>query len=179
MTGLNPQTDQILQISCFITDSSLDVLDAQGFSSTIHHSQSTLATMSQWCIETHSRTGLTSAVMNSSTTPEQASSALLEYIKRYVKTPRTGLLAGNSVHADRAFLARKPFSVVLDYLHYRILDVSSFKEGVRRWGDAGLLRDAPQKKLVHLATDDILESIDEMRFYRDRLFPAAAAAKQS
>ena len=85
------------------------------------------------------------------------------------------LLAGNSVHADRAFLSRDPYKAVLDYLHYRILDVSSFKEGVRRWGDGELLSDVPDKKLVHLAREDVLESIEEMRFYRERLFPPGSS----
>ncbi|BDD56912.1 hypothetical protein MAP00_002327 [Monascus purpureus] len=170
MTGLDPQKDEILQICCFITDSNLNLLDPHGFEAVIHHPQSTLAAMSQWCIDTHGRTGLTASVLASMTTPEEASRELLAYIQKYVPEPRRALLAGNSVHADKAFLAREPYARVLEWLHYRILDVSSFKEGARRWGGAGLLEDVPGKKLVHLARDDILESIEEMRFYRDRLF---------
>lgn len=83
---------------------------------------------------------------------------------------RTALLAGNTVHMDRAFLAHEPYAQVLEWLHYRILDVSSVKEAVRRWGSEETLRDAPVKKTVHLAREDILESIEEMRFYRDRVF---------
>ena len=170
MTGLDPQTDQILQISCFITDSNLNLLDPHGFDTTIHHPQSTLSAMSQWCIDTHARSGLTASVRASTTTPEDASRHLLAYIQRYVPEKRTALLAGNSVHADKAFLAREPYAAVLDWLHYRILDVSSLKEATRRWGDEELLAKVPAKKLAHLARDDILESIEEMRVYRERLF---------
>ena len=175
MTGLDPQTDHILQISCYLTDSNLALLDQHGFETTIHVPSSTLSQMSPWCIETHSRTGLTNRVLASTTTPEQASQDLLSYIQRYIPRPRMALLAGNSVHADRAFLSRDPYKAVLDYLHYRILDVSSFKEGVRRWGDGELLSDVPDKKLVHLAREDVLESIEEMRFYRERLFPPGSS----
>ncbi|KAF7587052.1 hypothetical protein BBP40_007809, partial [Aspergillus hancockii] len=162
MTGLNPQTDQILQICCFITDSNLNLLDTAGFQTTIHVPKPTLDTMSQWCIDTHTRTGLTAAVLASTTTHETAAESLLAYIKQWVPQPRTALLAGNSVHADKAFLAQGPYAKVLEWLHYRILDVSSFKEGARRWGGGKLLAAVPGKREVHLARDDILESIEEM-----------------
>lgn len=171
MTGLNPDTDQILQISCFITDAQLRLLDEEGFEAVIHHPKSVLdRLMSPWCVETHGRTGLTAAVLASSTDAASAAKSLLAYIQRHVSEPRRALLAGNSVHADRAFLSRGPYAPVLEWLHYRILDVSSVKEAARRWGSAELLRDIPVKREVHLARDDILESIAEMRFYRERLF---------
>ncbi|KAL1968351.1 hypothetical protein VTN77DRAFT_1880 [Rasamsonia byssochlamydoides] len=170
MTGLDPETDQILQICCFITDAQLQLLEPNGFEVVIHHPQSTLDAMSQWCIDTHGRSGLTAAVLASTTTPSTAAAELLAYIKRFVPEPRTALLAGNSVHADRAFLSKGPYAQVLEWLHYRILDVSTIKEAVRRWGSDELLQNAPPKREVHLAKDDILESIEEMRYYRDRLF---------
>lgn len=77
--------------------------------------------------------GLTSAVINSTVTPQQAADGLLAYIQKYVPKKRVALLAGNSVHADRAFLYKEPYKKVLDHLHYRILDVSSIKEAARRW----------------------------------------------
>lgn len=170
MTGLDPSTDQILQICCFITDSQLNVLEPDGFEAVIHHPKSTLDVMSGWCIETHGRSGLTDAVLSSTTSPTTAASDLLAYIKTHIPQQRTALLAGNSVHADRMFLSKGPYAEVLEWLHYRILDVSSIKEGVRRWSGDGVLRDAPRKKGVHLAKEDILESIEEMRFYRERIF---------
>lgn len=74
------------------------------------------------------------------------------------------------MHADKAFLARGPYAAVLEWLHYRILDVSAIKEAARRWGNEELLAAVPVKREVHLAKDDILESIEEMKFYRERLF---------
>ncbi|KAL1953958.1 hypothetical protein VTO42DRAFT_2004 [Malbranchea cinnamomea] len=173
MTGLDPEKDHILQISCFITDADLHLLDTNGFHTTIHQPQSVLDAMNPWCIETHGRTGLTAAVQRSTITPESAASSLLAYIQRYVPRKGVALLAGNSVHADRMFLAKQPYSQVLDWLHYRILDVSAIKEAARRWCKDEVLRDAPVKRGVHLAKDDILESIQEMSFYRERIFNSA------
>ncbi|CAG7970212.1 unnamed protein product [Penicillium nalgiovense] len=170
MTGLNPETDKILQICCFITDAQLNLLEPTGFETVIHVPDSTLDAMSQWCIDTHRRTGLTAAVRASTTSPSTAADSLLAYIRQHVPAPRTALLAGNSVHADKAFLACAPYSRVLDHLHYRILDVSSLKEAARRWGSDQLLEQVPRKREVHLARDDILESIEEIRFYKEKLF---------
>lgn len=170
MTGLDSDNDQILQICCFITDAQLRLLDPHGFEAVIHHPQSTLDAMSPWCIDTHGRTGLSAAVLQSTTTPTAAATALLRYIQTHVPERRTALLAGNSVHADKAFLARGPYAQVLEWLHYRVLDVSAIKEAARRWASDEVLGRAPPKKEVHLAKEDILESIEEMRFYRGELF---------
>ena len=170
MTGLNSDTDSILQICCFITDAHLHLLEPTGFETVIHHPKHTLDTMSPWCVDTHGRTGLTAAVLSSTTTSEAAAADLLSYIRKYVPQPRTAVLAGNSVHADKAFLARGPYASVLEWLHYRILDVSAIKEAARRWGSEELLGAVPAKREVHLAKDDILESIEEMKYYRGVLF---------
>lgn len=170
MTGLNPETDKIIQICCFITDAQLNLLEPQGFETIVHVADSTLDTMSPWCVDTHGRTGLTAAVRASTVSASTAADSLLAYIRQYVPVPRTALLAGNSVHADKAFLACEPYAKVLEHLHYRILDVSSLKEAARRWGSERLLKEVPEKKTVHLARDDILESIEEMRFYKEKLF---------
>ncbi|OKL62744.1 hypothetical protein UA08_01309 [Talaromyces atroroseus] len=170
MTGLDPDTDHILQICCFVTDAQLQLLDLNGFEVVIHQPKATLDAMGQWCIDTHGKSGLTQAVLASTTDAATAATDLLAYIKKYVPNPRTALLAGNSIHADRAFLAKEPYSPVLEWLHYRLLDVSTLKEAARRWGSDELLRDAPPKREVHLAKDDILESIEEMKYYRSRLF---------
>lgn len=170
MTGLDAETDEILQICCFITDAQLNLLEPNGFETVIHHPDSTLDAMNSWCIDTHGRTGLTAAVRASTTNPAAAAEALLAYIQRHVPAQRTALLAGNSVHADKAFLVRGPYAPVMEYLHYRILDVSTIKEAARRWGSEELLAQAPPKREVHLARDDILESIAEVRFYKEKLF---------
>ncbi|KAG2412138.1 hypothetical protein HFD88_009694 [Aspergillus terreus] len=170
MTGLDPETDQILQICCFVTDAQMNLLDETGFEVVIHQPASVLANMNAWCVDTHGRSGLTAAVQASTTTAETAAAELLQYIQRYVPEPRRGVLAGNSVHADKAFLTRGPYARVMEWLHYRILDVSAIKEAARRWGSEELLAAVPAKKEVHLAREDILESIAEMQFYRARLF---------
>ena len=126
--------------------------------------------MNEWCTATHGNSGLTSAAIASKTTPQEAADGLLQYVKRLVLEKGQGLLAGNSVHADKDFLKKPPYSKVLDYLHYRILDVSSIKEAARRWAPAETLEQLPRKKGLHQAREDILESIEEAKFYRDIFF---------
>ncbi|RMJ27780.1 oligoribonuclease [Aspergillus sp. HF37] len=135
--------------------------------------------MSPWCIDTHGRTGLSAAVLQSTTTPSAAATALLGYVQTHVPERRTALLAGNSVHADKAFLARGPYAQVLEWLHYRVLDVSAIKEAARRWASDEVLDRVPPKKEVHLAKEDILESIEEMRFYRGELFGEGSRRAES
>ena len=99
-----------------------------------------------------------------------AASALLQYIRTYVPKPRKGLLAGSSVHCDKEFLNKKPYAKVMEHLHYRILDVSSIKEAARRWAPEETLEKVPRKKGLHQAREDILESIEEARYYREVFF---------
>lgn len=170
MTGLDPDTDEILEICCIVTTGNLDVVDPEGFHAVVHWPASRLDRMDAWCTATHARSGLTAAVLASTTTPARAADALYRYVTGLVPEPRRALLAGNSVHADRAFLRRGPYAAVVDHLHYRLLDVSAIKEAARRWSPPRLLDAAPRKKGRHLARDDILESIAEARFYRDAIF---------
>lgn len=172
MTGLDPATDEILEIACIITTPDLRPLDG-GFTATVHVPASRLDRMGPWCTETHAATGLTPAVLASKTTHEEAAADLLSYIKSHVPQPRRGLLAGNTVHMDRAFLARPPYDAVVEHLHYRILDVSSLKEAARRWCARGIVEGVPRKKVGHRALDDILESIEEARYYRENIFAPA------
>lgn len=166
MTGLDPTKDTILSIACFITNASLDPLDEGGFEAVIHHSASVLASMNEWCINTHTASGLVDQCIASTTTAEIAASQLLAYIKGYVPNKGKALLAGNSVHADKMFLMQPPWNQNLNWLHYRILDVSAIKEGVRRWCQNDVLLGAPRKALKHTAREDILESIEEARYYQ-------------
>lgn len=166
MTGLDTQKDQILSISCFITSADLTLLDDKGYRAIIATPKSVLDAMGEWCQRTHTATGLVAACQSSNAiSAEKASSELLAYIKQYVPKPRTALLAGNSVHADKMFLVLPPWTPIIEYLHYRILDVSAIKEGVRRWCSDETLRQAPIKKAVHSAEEDIRESLEEARFY--------------
>lgn len=170
MTGLDVERDTIMSISCFITNAQLELLDDQGFDAIIHHDKSTLDQMNEWCINTHGESGLTAATIASSTTPEAAANDLLDYIKKHINEPRRSLLAGNSVHCDKEFLKKPPYNRVLEYLGYRILDVSSIKEAARRWAPEEILIKTPKKKGLHQAREDILESIEEAKFYRNVFF---------
>ena len=170
MTGLDVASDTIISISCFVTDAQLNLLDTKGWDAIVHHDKATLDTMDEWCTKTHGASGLTAAAIASKTTPEQAADGLLEYTRKFVHAPRTALLAGNSVHCDKAFLNNAPYDRVMQHLHYRILDISSIKEAARRWAPEKLLLEVPTKKGLHQAREDILESIEEAKFYRECIF---------
>jgi oligoribonuclease len=170
MTGLNRQTDQIMSICCFVTDAQLNLLDTAGYEVVIKHDKATLDGMDEWCTRTHGQSGLTAACLASETTAEAAADGLLEYIRRFVSAPRHALLAGNSVHADKDFLSKVPYDRALAHLHYRILDVSSLKEAAMRWAGDDALQGVPRKKGLHQAREDVLESIEEARYYRRAFF---------
>jgi len=170
MTGLNPEKESIMSICCFVTDAQLKVQDEKGWEAIIHHDEPTLSRMDDWCTRTHGNSGLTAACIESTVTSTQAADGLLAYIRNHVPEPRRGLLAGNSVHCDKAFLNKHPYSKVTDYLSYRILDVSTIKEAVKRWAPDDVVLEIPQKKLLHRAREDILESIEEAKYYRERCF---------
>jgi oligoribonuclease len=169
MTGLDPDTEEIIEIYCIITDGQLNLLDEKGWGRVIHQPKSRMDAMDEWCQRTHGHSGLTAAVLASTVTPEAAAEELLAYIQQYVPTPRKALLAGNSVHADRAFLRREPYSKVIEHLHYRLLDVSSIKEAARRWCPK-VAKKTPTKRGLHQAREDILESIEEAKYFKEKLF---------
>ncbi|KAF3927742.1 Oligoribonuclease [Orbilia brochopaga] len=169
MSGLNPPADKLLQVACFITDAQLNLLEPHGFETVISRPQSLMDAMDPWCISTHTSTGLTDRVLSSTTSVASASVALLTYIKQHVPDPKTAILCGNSVHFDKVFLALE-MPEVIAYLYYRIGDVSSIKEFAKRWCGEDVLRNLPEKSYTHEARQDILESIEEARYYRRVLF---------
>lgn len=171
MTGLDHESDTIMSIAVFITDHNLNLVDSQGYEASITHTSAQMNAMGQWCRDTHAKSGLLQTCLDSSKSisAEQAANEVLRYIKRYIPDSRSGLLAGNSVHCDKMFLAKMPWKVLLDHLHYRILDVSSIKEAARRWAPDAL-RELPRKEGKHEARADILESIEEARFYKSVFF---------
>ncbi|TVY14570.1 Mitochondrial oligoribonuclease [Lachnellula arida] len=177
MTGLDLDNDVIIEIFCVITNGNLDVLDEEGWGAVIHQSKETMDKMDEWCTKTHGASGLTAAVIASSTTAEQASTALLSYIKRFVPEPKRALLAGNTVHADKAFLRKAPYTQVHDHFSHRILDVSSLKEAAKRWCGLDVLVGVPKKMLLHQAKADILESIEEARYYKETIFQRPRGGK--
>ncbi|KXS94190.1 hypothetical protein AC578_3324 [Pseudocercospora eumusae] len=122
MTGLDTSKDTIMSIACFITDHELNLLDERGYEATISHTQTQLRAMGEWCRTHHAASGLTDACLKSSTTAEDAASALLSYIQKFAPQRKKALLAGNTVHADQRFLRKEPWRKVVGHLHHRILD---------------------------------------------------------
>lgn len=162
MTGLNPKTDRILEISCFVTNGKLDLLEPNGFTRVLNVPQSKLDGMDAWCQKTHGESGLIAKVQQSTDTAPKVQAELMQYLKPMV-SPKQGVLAGNSIHMDKMFLMNE-FPELIDYLHYRLVDVSSIKEvGYRH--NPELMQQVPQKKFTHTAREDILESIEELRWY--------------
>jgi|SRR5690242_2572434 len=170
MTGLDTSKDTIMSLAAFVTDADLNILDEEGYEAIIHHDKEQLDRMGEWCTRHHGESGLTQACLDSATTAEAAAEGLLQYIKKFAPERRTALIAGNSIHADRGFLVLPPYKPIIDHLHYRIFDVSSIKEAARRWAPKETLKKIPRKQMLHEARADILESIEEARFYREAFF---------
>ncbi|KAI8973996.1 ribonuclease H-like protein [Trametes punicea] len=167
MTGLDPRTDKIMEIAVLITNGDLEIVD-EGVSYVIRTEKEVLDRMGDWCRVTHGMSGLTEACLESPFTKEFVQSQVLSYIKKWVPRERIGVLAGNSVHMDRSFLVQEMPDIV-DYLHYRIVDVSSIKELARRWyRTSTCVSTSPEA--AHRALDDIKGSIRELQWYRKNLF---------
>jgi len=167
MTGLNVNTDRIMEVACIITNNDLRVL-AEGPNIVIHQPDSVLNAMDKWCFDTHTKTGLFAQCQQSTTTVEEAENQLLNFLKDNGVQQSASPLAGNTVYMDRMFL-RKYMPLVNVHLHYRIIDVSSVKELCKRWNPA-LFSRAPRKKLIHRGLDDIRESIEELQYYKQFMF---------
>ncbi len=162
MTGLSPDTDRIIEIATIVTDNHLTVL-AEGPVLAVHQADAVLNGMDEWNTRTHGASGLTQRVRESTLTESEVERLTLEFIQQYVPKNKSPL-CGNSICQDRRFLARY-MPALEGYVHYRNLDVSSIKELVRRWRPA--LADGFDKKNTHRALDDIRESIEELRYYRE------------
>ena len=165
MTGLDPDEDVIIEIASLVTDAQLNVL-AEGPMLAVHQPDDVLDAMDDWCKTTHGASGLVDRVRASEVDVAEAERQTLEFLAGWT-TRGTSPLCGNSIGHDRRFVRR--YMPAFDaWLHYRSIDVSSIKELVKRWYPASL--HAPPKKGHHLALDDIRESVEELRWYRDRVF---------
>ena len=173
MTGLDHTRDVIVEIATIITDDELEMV-AEGPDLVIHQPDAVLATMDPFVVEMHTKSGLLEAIRASTVTLEEAGAATLKFIRAHVPVSKPVPLCGNSIGTDRRFLAAY-LPEIESYLHYRSIDVSSVKELVRRWYPQ--VRQArPQKAGNHRALDDIRDSIEELRYYRERVFVAPSAA---
>jgi oligoribonuclease len=165
MTGLNPDSDRIIEIATVVTDKHLVVL-AEGPSLAIHQADSAIAAMDEWNTTQHGGSGLTERVRESTTTELEAEQTTLDFLRHYAY-PGASPMCGNSICQDRRFLIRH-MPELARFFHYRNLDVSSFKILAQLWKPDIAARF--NKQSTHLALADIHDSIRELRFYREKLF---------
>ena len=166
MSGLNPDDERILEIASLVTDGELEVI-AEGPELVIHQPDSLLAGMDAWNTKHHGDSGLTERVRTSTVTEAEAEAQTLEFLAKHCMAGQAPL-CGNSVHQDRRFIYR--YMPKLDaFLHYRHIDVSTVKELGRRWYPADYGK-RPAKVSQHRALDDVRESVEELRYYREAFF---------
>ena len=166
MTGLDFENDALIEVACLITDSELNVLD-EGIDVVIKPPQAALDRMGDFVRDMHTTSGLLEE-LDKGVTLQEAEERVLEHIRRYVPEPGKAPLCGNSIATDRAFLARD-MKQIDQYLHYRMVDVSSIKELLRRWYPR-VYYASPEKNGGHRALADITESIRELRYFRATAF---------
>ncbi|MBG6067583.1 oligoribonuclease [Micromonospora ureilytica] len=167
MTGLDLGRDKLIEVAALVTDPDLNVL-GDGVDVVIHADEAALEGMPEIVQTMHAKSGLTEEVRRSAVTLAEAEDLVLDYVRTFVKDPRTAPLCGNSIATDRGFIARD--MPRLDaHLHYRMIDVSSIKELCRRWYPR-VYFGQPQKGLAHRALADVRESIRELEYYRRTIF---------
>jgi oligoribonuclease len=169
MTGLDLSKDLLIEIAVLVTDADLNIL-GDGLDVVIHAPDEALDAMIPVVTDMHTRSGLIEEVRTSTVDLATAEEMVLDYIRGHVKQAKTAPLAGNSIATDRGFIARD-MAKLDEYLHYRMIDVSSIKELCRRWYPR-IYFGQPEKGLAHRALADIHESIRELRYYRQTAFVA-------
>ena len=167
MTGLDLASDLLIEVAALVTDSELNVL-GEGVDVVIGASAEQLERMPGVVRDMHASSGLTDEVLASTVTVEQAQEQVLAYVREWAPERGKAPLCGNSIATDRGFLARD-MPELDDWLHYRMVDVSSVKELARRWYPCAYFN-APKKGGGHRALADILESVQELRYYRAAVF---------
>ncbi len=164
MTGLDPDTDRIIEIATIVTDRHLNAL-AEGPVLAVHQSEETLGRMDEWNRNQHGGSGLADRVRASPVDEAEAERRTLAFLDAWVEPGRSPM-CGNSICQDRRFLARH-MPALERHFHYRNLDVSTLKELALRWAPA--IAQGFRKSSSHLALDDVRESIRELQYYRERL----------
>jgi oligoribonuclease len=162
MTGLDPDTDRIIEVAVVVTDSNLNIL-GEGPVLAIHQSDEMLDGMDAWNKGTHGRSGLIDRVKASTVTEADAEIAIIDFLKQYVPSGKSPM-CGNSICQDRRFMARG-MPKLEAFFHYRNLDVSTLKELCKRWKPE--LASGFKKHQMHTALADIIESIEELKYYRE------------
>jgi oligoribonuclease len=162
MTGLEPDTDRIIEVAVVVTDMHLNIL-AEGPVFAIHQSDATLDKMDNWNKGTHGKSGLIDRVKASTVTEEEAQEKLIAWLKQYVPANKSPM-CGNTICQDRRFMVRG-MPKLEAFFHYRNLDVSTLKELCRRWKPE--LASGFKKHQKHTALADIIESIEELKYYRE------------
>ena len=165
MTGLDPEQERIIEMATLITDSELNLI-AEGPVLAVQQSDTLMGAMDEWCTRTHGESGLTQRVKDSRITEAEAEQQTLAFLREHLE-PADSPLCGNSIGQDRRFLV-KYMPQLEEFFHYRNLDVSTIKELARRWRPDVL--DGVKKQGNHLALDDIRDSINELRHYREHFF---------
>src|SRR4051812_11062338 len=167
MSGLDPDRERIIEMATILTDGQLTEI-AVGPELVIHQPDELLAGMDDWNKKHHGGSGLTERVRTSIITEADAETQTIAFLNAHIPAKDRPALAGNSIHQDRRFIRR--YMPLLDKrLHYRMVDVSTVKELARRWYPQ-IIAKQPQKKETHRALDDIRESIDELRYYKQHVF---------
>ncbi|MEA3215523.1 MAG: oligoribonuclease [Acidimicrobiia bacterium] len=167
MTGLDPARDVIVEIASLVTDDDLNVV-AEGPDLVVHQPPDVLERMGDVVRAMHTTSGLLDRIKASTTSLDEAGRQTLEFLKTHIPEARSVPLCGNSIGTDRRFLAAW-LPDIENHLHYRSVDVSTVKELARRWAP-DVLQAAPRKAGHHRALDDIRESVEELRYYRQHLF---------
>lgn len=167
MTGLNPDLDQVIEIATLVTDPHLNLL-AEGPTIAIHQSAQVMEAMDEWNTNQHRNSGLTERVLNSQISESEAEQQTIEFLASYVPAGASPM-CGNSICQDRRFMARHMPNLER-FFHYRNLDVSTLKELAVRWKPSVL--QGFSKKGSHLAMDDIRDSVNELRHYRETFIQA-------
>ncbi len=174
-TGLDVDKDTIIELACILTNGELETIE-QGPEIAIHHPDTILDHMNEWCMEHHTASGLVARCKASEVTLAQAEQQVMEFVSRHAEAGQA-LFAGNSVHVDVAFV-RKHMPKLYEYMHYRIVDVSTVKELARRWFPKECSR-APRKTLAHTALSDIKESIEELKYLRKAVFKQGGGGEEA
>ncbi|MDR3394779.1 MAG: oligoribonuclease [Parasulfuritortus sp.] len=162
MSGLDPDNDRVLEVALVVTDKDLNIVE-EGPVLVVHQADAVLDAMDNWNKGTHGKSGLIDKVKASTLSETDVEEAMIAFMKKHVSA-RTSPMCGNSICQDRRFLARH-LPRMEAYFHYRNLDVSTFKELAKRWKPQ--IMDGFKKANLHTALSDILESIEEMKYYRE------------